>query len=147
MKPSSRSAERSWPEIPYRTPNGHDLPYRAPWGYRHLSISGDDMIEVTTTDFDTTVLGAQGPVLVDFWAPWCGPCRAMEPNLKKLAALTPDLVVVKVDVEANEELKDRFGIAAIPTLAVFSRGQEVARRTGAAGLPVLRDLVAPFLQG
>lgn len=105
------------------------------------------MIEVTTTDFDTTVLGAQGPVLVDFWAPWCGPCRAMEPNLKKLAALTPDLVVVKVDVEANEELKDRFGIAAIPTLAVFSRGQEVARRTGAAGLPVLRDLVAPFLQG
>ncbi len=82
--------------------------------------------------FDKHVSRNQIPVLVDFWAPWCGPCRAMAPAYEKAAAqLEPQVRVVKVNTEEAQNLGARFNIRSIPTLALFKGGREVARQPGA----------------
>jgi thioredoxin 1 len=81
--------------------------------------------------FDTEVLRATGPVVVDFWAEWCGPCRMVAPELEALAAGRPDLKVVKVDVEANPTVAAQYGIRGIPTVALFRDGRPVATSVGA----------------
>lgn len=86
--------------------------------------------------FERDVLQASQkvPVLVDFWAPWCGPCRQMAPGYEQAAKqLEPQVRVVKVDTEANQNLGARFNIRSIPTLALFVGGREVARQAGAMG--------------
>jgi thioredoxin 2 len=83
------------------------------------------------------------PLVVDFWAPWCGPCRAMAPEFERAASrLEPNLRLVKVNVDAEPALADRYAIRSIPTLAVFSRGKEVARRAGAMSAVDLERWVA-----
>jgi thioredoxin 2 len=90
-------------------------------------------IEIAATaDFDRLVSRASIPVLVDYWAPWCGPCRMVAPELKKVAARRAGrALVVKVNTDVLSDLGERFGIRSIPTLAIFAGGREVSRSAGA----------------
>jgi thioredoxin 2 len=86
----------------------------------------------TSADFDRLVNQSAVPVVVDYWAPWCGPCRMVAPELEKVAARSGGrFLVVKVNTDALNDIGQRFGIRSIPTLAVFSHGKEVTRTTGA----------------
>ena len=90
-------------------------------------------LEVASSeDFDRLVSNASIPVVVDYWAPWCGPCRMVAPELAKVASRQAGRVlVVKVNTDALADLGSRFAVRSIPTLAVFAGGREVARTTGA----------------
>ncbi len=85
------------------------------------------MKDVTDASFDTDVLGAGRTVVVDFWAPWCGPCRAIAPALEELAAETERVEFVKLDIDENPEAAARFGVLSIPTVILFADGE--ARET------------------
>ena len=83
-------------------------------------------------DFDELVRAAAAPVLVDFWATWCGPCHAVAPELEKIArALSGQVVVAKVDTDALSDVAGRFAIRSIPTMILFRGGREVQRASGA----------------
>ncbi len=87
---------------------------------------------VTDDSFDADVLGSDQPVLVDFWATWCGPCRMIAPTVKEIAAEYGDNVdVVKIDIDANPMTPGRYGVMSIPTLMIFKDGQVVDRWVGA----------------
>ena len=82
-----------------------------------------EIIHVTKETFEQEVLQSQETVLLDFWANWCGPCRMIAPTLDEIAQEREDIKVCKVDVDADPELAIRYGIASIPTLLVFEKGQ------------------------
>lgn len=91
-------------------------------------------IDLTAASFDRFVARAGLPVLVDFWADWCGPCKMMAPQFQQAARLLePRVRLAKVDTEAEPELGARYGIRSIPTLVLFSGGHELARQNGAMG--------------
>jgi thioredoxin 2 len=96
-----------------------------------------DPIEIpNAADFDRIVAQSSLPVVVDYWAPWCGPCRMVAPEIKKVAERQAGrFLVVKVNTEALPDLGARFGIRSIPTLAVFMNGKEIARTAGARPAP------------
>jgi thioredoxin 2 len=86
----------------------------------------------SSSDFDRLVAKSSVPIVVDYWAPWCGPCRMVAPELAKVAARAAGrFLVVKVNTDELFDLGERFGIRSIPTLAVFAGGHEVARTAGA----------------
>ncbi len=99
-------------------------------------------IEVTDANFDATVLKNTLPVLVDFWAPWCGPCRAVSPIVEEISKeLDGKVAVCKVNVDENQASPSRFGIRAIPTLIVFKDGEVVDQITGAVAKNNIMDLI------
>ena len=89
--------------------------------------------KVSDANFDAEVLKATGPVVVDFWAEWCGPCRMIAPALEEIAgALGEKVKIVKLNVDENPATASKYGIMSIPTLMIFKNGEMVARQVGAA---------------
>ena len=110
-------------------------------------LFGGKPVELTTANFDAVAGRGDVPVVVDFWAPWCGPCHQFAPVFTEAATrLEPQLRLAKVDTEAQPALAQRFGIRSIPTLLVLRNGREVARQAGALNAMQLRQFLANALQ-
>ncbi len=108
----------------------------------------NEPVPVTDADFEKAVLQSELPVIVDFWAPWCAPCRSFAPVLDRFARDEAGrFLVLKLDTEAHADAGARFGIQAIPTLAAFRGGREVERVSGALPLQELRRFAAAAAYG
>ena len=104
-------------------------------------------IHVTDAAFEQAVLKSPIPVIVDFWAPWCGPCKMVAPVLEKLAKeYDGKLVVAKVNTDENQEWMMKYGIQGIPTMLFVANGKIVHRQVGALPEGMLRDIVTQFME-
>ena len=106
----------------------------------------DNLIHVTDAEFEEKVLGSELPVVVDFWAPWCGPCRMIAPVLEEVAKENEGKVVIaKVNTDENPQWAMNFGVQGIPTLLFISGGEVRDHQVGAGPAPALKSRVASFL--
>jgi thioredoxin 2 len=124
---------------------------RVPFGRRgkcghcgsDLPAPGEPLELPSASAFDALIRDAQLPVVVDFWAPWCGPCRAVAPEIARVAAAHAGRwIVAKVNTEALPDLAERFGVQSIPTMAVFAGGREISRTMGARPASAIEDFVS-----
>ncbi len=103
------------------------------------------LTEVTDNNFDAEVLESASPVLVDFWAPWCGPCRVVAPVLEEIAGERPDLRIVKLNVNDNQQTAARYQVLSIPTMILFKGGSPVKTVVGAYPKKKLEQELEPVL--
>lgn len=107
----------------------------------------NEPIHVTDDAFEKTVLQSQLPVIVDFWAPWCGPCRMVAPTLDKLAQeYAGKLIIAKVNTDENPQWAQQFGVQGIPTMLFVAAGKVIHRQVGALPEPTLRMVVGQFVE-
>lgn len=123
-----------------------DRPFRCSECHQVLPPPARPVDVRSTADFDALVGKSVLPVLVDFWAPWCGPCKMVAPEVAKVAGSGAGRwLVVKVDTEEVPDLAGRSGIRAIPTMALFLKGREVARQAGAMPAPAMMQFIQQAL--
>ncbi len=96
-------------------------------------------MQLPRPDFDSEVLESEGPVLVDFWAEWCGPCHAIAPVLDQIAAERSDLKIVKLNIDEEPTVAQRYGVMSIPTLILFKDGEPAAAAVGAMPKSMLEE--------
>ena len=109
---------------------------------RHMALN-----KITDSSFDTDVLKSSLPVLVDFYADWCGPCKMAEPILEELSESYKDkITLVKINVDENQITSGKFGVMSIPTTILFKDGSEVGRQVGFGGKQTFEDLIKRGLQ-
>ena len=106
-----------------------------------------ELIQLTDANFDEMVLKAKMPVLVDFFADWCGPCRIVGPVIEEIAKMYDGkLIVGKVDVDANPGVAGKYGVMSIPTVVLFKEGKEAGRQVGSGGKEVYDEMVKKVLK-
>jgi len=107
----------------------------------------NEPVHITDAEFEEKVLKSSLPVIVDFWAPWCGPCRMVAPILDKIAKEMGDKVVVaKVNTDENVEWASKYGVRGIPTMLFIHNGEVMHSQVGALPEPMLRDVLSKFLE-
>jgi thioredoxin 1 len=110
-------------------------------------MAGNNTFTFTDADFDRDVLNSDVPVLVDFWAEWCGPCRMMGPTVDQVATdYSGKVKVGKLDVDSNQQTAARYGIRGIPTLLLFKGGKVVDQKVGAIGKPEFQKMLDAHVQ-
>ena len=105
----------------------------------------EGIVTLTTSTFDETVAAASQPIVVDFWAEWCGPCKMIAPILGEIAAEQRGVTIAKLNVDENPEIAQRFSVMSIPTLIVFEKGQPAKKLVGAKGKSQLLQELSEFL--
>ncbi len=107
----------------------------------------NEPINVTDEAFETTVVGSELPIIVDFWAPWCGPCKMVGPILDKIAKeFAGKVIVAKINTDEHSEWANKFGVQGIPTMLFMSDGKVVHQQVGALPEPMLRTVLDQFLE-
>lgn len=110
-------------------------------------MAGANTVTFTDQNFDDLVIKSDKPVMVDFWATWCGPCQMAGPVVDELATEYKDKVVIgKLDVDVNQETAAKYGVQSIPTVILFKDGKEVARKVGFAGKPMYEELLKKVME-
>lgn len=105
----------------------------------------EGVTDLTTETFDEIISGSEGPVLVDFWAEWCGPCKAIAPVLEEIASEQEAIQITKLNVDDAADVARRFDVMSIPTMIVFKDGEPAKRMVGAKGKAALMEELNEFL--